>query len=423
MSYVGEHNQFFVDVQLRNTKIIIDGNNLYHRLYFDSNLDLCHGGDYDSFADVIHKFFVTLTLCNIQPYVLLDGGNDVRDKKLETLKERAQERIQTAYSLSCSGGGNLLPLLIREVFKQSLTKLHVPFVQSLAEADRDIVALANQWNCPVLTIDSDFCIFDLKGGYCPLNYFQWRNLGVDKDSKDCYIPARCFAVERLCRHFNNMNKALLPLFAVISGNDYINLPALETFFRKIRLPGGGGYVQRGRRHFRIQGLLNWLSCFADPAEAIENVLSYLKKQDKEETRQLLCSAMEDYKPSDVNLEDFFKNGIYASETANQLQLSPWILTALTKGLLAPFISDALVLRRTILHVQVENMQRPSAHTTTLPIRQVIYGLLNTTGRASIFHEFDRLQKALKKSSISAAALPERFCGDRYSLATLNEVTA
>ncbi|XP_044311768.1 protein asteroid homolog 1 isoform X2 [Varanus komodoensis] len=415
MSYVMEHQEFFVDLQLRNTDVVIDGNNLYHRLYFDSDLDMRHGGDYNSFTDIICKFFEALILCNIQPYVVLDGGCDASDKKLITIKERAREKIQAAHSLSCGGRGSVLPLLVREVFKQILTKLQVPFVQSFSEADRDIVSLANHLNCPVLTLDSDFCIFDLKAGYCPLNYFQWRNLCTCKDSKDCYIPARCFSLERFCKHFSNMNKSLLPLFAVMNGNDYINLPAIEKFFSKVHLPIGSSQ-QKGRKHTRIQGLLNWLSRFADPAEAVENVLTYLKKHEKEETRQFLSTFMEEYEPSSVNLKDFFQHGIYEAEEAKKLELPQWILTALAKGLLAPFISDALVLRRTILHAQVENMQRPSAHSTALPIRQVIYRLLlnvsqhslstspgkQPTRSAPVFHEFDRIQKALKKSLVQVS---------------------
>ncbi|XP_063160047.1 protein asteroid homolog 1 [Candoia aspera] len=433
MTYVGEHSEFFVDLQLRNTNVIIDGNNLYHRLYFDSNLDIRRGGDYNSFTDVICLFFESLAVCNIQPYVVLDGGSDASDKKLTTLKERAREKIHAAHSLSCGGGGSVLPLLVREVFKQILTELQVPFVQSFSEADRDIVSLANHLSCPVLTLDSDFCIFDLQAGYCPLNYFQWRNICRCKDSQDCYIPTRCFSLERFCRHFSNMNKTLLPLFAVMSGNDYINLPAIETFLSKIQLPIGKSR-QRSRKHDRIQGLLNWLSRFADLAEAMENVLKYLKKHEKEEIRQLLSSFMEEYEPSNVNLKDFFQSGVYESEELRKLKLPQWIMAGLIKGHLAPFVSDALILRRTILHVQVENMQRGSAHFAALPIRQVIYWLLLNTSPSSlspslnkqptsfspVFHEFDRLQKSLKKSSVRVAELASKFPDNRYALATLNE---
>ncbi|XP_006004259.1 protein asteroid homolog 1 [Latimeria chalumnae] len=423
MTYVGENHQFFNDLKLKNTKIIIDGNNLYHRLYFDSGLDLQHGGDYDSFTDVVHKFFESLAVCNIQPYVVLDGGCDFTDKKLETLKQRGRDRIQAAHSISRGGGGSVLPLLSREVFKQILNKSQVPFVQCFSEADRDIVTLANQWCCPVLTLDSDFCIFDLKAGYCPLNYFQWRNICTSKETSDCYIPARCFSIDKFCSHFSNMNKSLLPLFAVLNGNDYINLPALETFFSRVRFPIGVHSLS-GRKHIRIQGLLNWLANFTDPKEAIENVVKYLPKHDRENIKELLHSSMEEYQQSDVSLEDFFQNGSLVSQIGMELGIFPeWALVALAKGQLAPFISDAVVLKRTILHVQVENMQRSSCHMSSLPIRQVIYGLLLSTNQEpslsqsptkasnKIFNitEFDRFHKTLKVSSVQAAVLTEFSC--------------
>ncbi|XP_043730463.1 protein asteroid homolog 1 isoform X6 [Cervus elaphus] len=234
MSFVEDHsNEFFTDVKLRDTKIIIDGYALFHRLYFNSNLELRYGGDYDSFTDVVQKFFESLFACKICPYVVLDGGCDISDKKLNTLKDRAREKIQMAHSLSVGGGGYVCPLLIREVFIQVLIKLQVCFVQCFSEADRDIMTLANHWNCPVLSSDSDFCIFDLKSGFCPLNGFQWRNMNTIKGTRDCYIPAKCFFLDALCCHFGNMNKTLLPLFAVLCGNDHVNLPVMETFLSKV----------------------------------------------------------------------------------------------------------------------------------------------------------------------------------------------
>nr|XP_033785894.1 protein asteroid homolog 1 [Geotrypetes seraphini]XP_033785895.1 protein asteroid homolog 1 [Geotrypetes seraphini]XP_033785896.1 protein asteroid homolog 1 [Geotrypetes seraphini] len=435
MSYVGSNNQFFSDLQLRNTKLIVDGNNLYHRLYFDSNLDVQLGGDYDSFTDIVHKFFETLTVCNICPYVVLDGGCDLSDRKLETQKQRARDKIQQAQTISRGGGGNVLPLLVREVFKQILTKLQVPFVQCFSEADRDIMTLANQWNCPVLTLDSDFCIFDLKAGYCPLTYFQWKNVCTCKHTKQCYIQARCFSIEKFCAHFGHMNKALLPLFAVLNGNDYINLPSLETFFSKVRFPIGTS-GSRGRKHLRIQGLLNWLSGFTDPEEAIDGVLHYLKKHEKEEVRKLLCSSMEDYTQSDVNLEDFFQNGAYLSHDAMALNLPKWVLEALTKGQLSPFLSDALVLRRTFLHVQVENMQRPSAHMISQPIRKALYRLVLTSSQNSrrasqtskvpnkqLISEYDRIYATLKKSNVDVEVGYRDSCQDGFLLDTLTQVSA
>ncbi|XP_036049415.1 protein asteroid homolog 1 isoform X4 [Onychomys torridus] len=355
-----------------------------------------------------------------------DGGCDISDKKLATLKDRAREKIQVAHSLSVGGGGNVCPLLIREVFIQVLIRLKVCFVQSFSEADRDIMTLANHWNCPVLSSDSDFCIFDLKSGFCPLSSFQWRNLNIVKTTEDYYIPARCFSLDAFCHYFSNINKALVPLFAVLCGNDHVNLPVIETFISKARLP----LSSKGRRYQRVVGLLNWLSHFDDPTEALDHVLKYLPKKGREDVKELLCCSMEEYQPSQVKLQDFFYCGTYVCPDALNLGLPEWIQAALAKGQLPPFISDALVLQRTFLHTQVENMQRPNAHRIAQPIRQVIYGLLlnasshpeavsqNTVPSQPLaFNEVERVNKNIKISVVYAKQLLK----DHSDLSKLTEL--
>ncbi|NXL66447.1 ASTE1 protein, partial [Chordeiles acutipennis] len=431
--FVEKRGAFFTELRVRDTKLVIDGSSLYHQLCFASAIDFRRGGDYGPFAAAVRDFFGSLRACRVAPFVVLDGGRGADDRKLPTLRGRAAERLRAAHGLSRGDGGCLVPLLTRDTFVQALGWLGVPFVQCFAEADREIAGLANRWGCPVLSLDSDFCVFDLAAGYCPLSHFQWQSVCAGEGPRGCYVPARCFSVEKFCRHFSHLNRSLLPLFAVMNGNDYIDLAALEVFFSKVCLPSGCP-AGKGGRHGRLQGLLNWLSQFAEPTEAVNSVLKYLKKHQREKVKELLCTSMEDYTPSDVNLEDFFENGKYKCEVARKADVPQWVLDALAKGKLTPFISDALILRSTFLHVQVENMQRPSAHSTALPIRQVIYGLLlkashNTEAASSskqtnelpVVCEFDRLQKTLKKTFVQAGSLPTDFCDDHFPLDKLMEV--
>ncbi|NXQ85692.1 ASTE1 protein, partial [Nyctibius grandis] len=431
--FVEERGAFFTELRVRDTKLVIDGSSLYHQLCFASAVDFRRGGDYGPFAAAVRDFFGSLRACRVAPFVVLDGGRGADDRKLPTLRSRAAERLRAAHGLSRGDGGCLVPLLTREAFVQALGRLGVPFVQCFAEADREIAGLANRWGCPVLSLDSDFYIFELAAGYCPLTHFQWQSVCAGGGAQGCYVPARCFSAERFCRHFSHLNRSLLPLFAVMHGNDYLDAAALEVFFSKVRLPRGCA-AGKGVKHVRLQGLLSWLSQFAEPAEAVDNVLKYLRKHQREEIRELLCTAVEDYTPADVNLEAFCQDGKYECEAARKADLPQWVLDALAQGKLAPFISDALILRSTFLHVQVENMQRPSAHSTALPIRRVIYGLLlkasqkteaaspsKQTSELPVVCEFDRLQKTLKKTFVPAASLPTDFCDDHFPLDKLMEV--
>ncbi|NXU53077.1 ASTE1 protein, partial [Turnix velox] len=436
--FVEERGSFFTEVRVRDTKLVIDGSSLYHRLYFGCAEDFRRGGEYGLLSAAVAEFFGNLRACRVSPFVVLDGGRGVGDRKLPTLKARASERLRAAAGLSRGDGGCLLPLLAREVFLQALSRLGIPFVQCLGEADREIVGLANRWGCPLVSLDSDFCIFDLAGGYCPLSHFQWRNVRPGEAGTGCYIPARCFSLEKFCGHFGTLKRNLLPLFAVVHGNDYVELEALHGFFSKTRLAGKGG------KHGRLQALLHWLAQFAEPIQALESLLEHLKKHQREKVKEILCTAMEDYAPSDVNLEDFFQNGEYECQKDGRgMGLPRWVLQALAQGKLSPFISDALMLKSTFLHVQVENMQRASVHSTALPIRQLIYGLLHKASpnpapnpssnsapnpslneqnkEPPVVWEFDRLQKTLKKTPVRAANPPTALWDERFTLDKLLEV--
>ncbi|XP_065521662.1 protein asteroid homolog 1 [Lathamus discolor] len=424
--FVEERGGFCAELRVRDTKLVIDGSSLYHQLCLASAADPRRGGEYGLFAATVRDFFGSLRACRVSPFVVLDGGRGADDRKLPALQERAAERLRAAHGLSRGESGCVVPLLTREAFLQALRRLGVPFVQCFAEADREIAGLANRWGCPVLSLDSDFCVFELAGGYCPLTHFQWRSVcGGGDGARGRYVPARCFSAERFCGHFGALRRSLLPLFAVVCGNDYIELAALEAFLSAVRSRRGG------RKHARLRGLLSWLAQFSEPAEAVDGVLRYVKKHQREEVRDLLCASMQDYTPSDVKLEDFFRSSTYECEAGREAGLPQWVLDALAKGKLAPFIINALVLRSTFLRVQVENMQRPSAHSTALPIRQVIYGLLlkasqnaeaaSGSNELPVFCEFSRLQKTLRKTFVQAASLPTEFCDDSFSLEKLVEV--
>ncbi len=104
-----------------------------------------HGGDYDAFEELIILFFENLRDCDIHPYVVLDGGADHTDKKWDTLRKRKQEKINEAFTTVSRERAKVLPILVKNVFRQLLHKLKVPLIQCLEEADWEIAALAKEW--------------------------------------------------------------------------------------------------------------------------------------------------------------------------------------------------------------------------------------------------------------------------------------
>ncbi|XP_067093316.1 single-strand DNA endonuclease ASTE1-like [Osmerus mordax] len=366
-SLVDDNGHILQDVSFKNNKLVIDGCNLYYLLYFDEQLDQSHGGDYDSFEGLICGFIKALRENGIEPYVVVDGGSDYTDKKFETLKQRAEEKIHKAHDVSVGRRGNVLPLIIKRVFSQVLTRLKVPFAKSIAEADREIASLAREWNCPVLSNDSDFYIFNVPAGFLPISHFKWKQGGLKTG-----IPAKLFTQERFCSWFN-INQSLLPVFASIAGNDYVNLASRGLSVKWAE------YSELSGRFAKLDGLLHWLGSLKDKKNALNAVLKLMDDGDRvktKQTEQAFMLSMEEYKLSPSSLGEFFRNGTPPSNIPEPVKVLPdWALLSLTQGKLFSDVIDVILFRRVVQSSQVEDISLPSGKITSRPIRQILYGLL------------------------------------------------
>lgn len=382
-TYVEGNRHFLQDVKFRDSRLVIDGCSLYFRLYFNNGLDQQHGGDYDAFARLLSQFLSALAACNIQPFVVLDGGIDPSDKKFSTLRQRLQSKIKEADNLSHGRNGSVLPILTRDVFIQVITQNGVPLVQCPAEADWEIACLAHQWNCPVLTNDSDFYIFDLPGGYLPLSSFQWTHLNGKAAQR--YISARRYTTTSLCRLYGGLNKDLLPLCAVLTGNDYGTPKDADLLLAVIDSRASGRHSKGKAIASRIDGILLWLSTFSSPAEALEEV-NRLMGEDSGRGRSgkrgrlssKLWEGMQEYYLSpQSSLARWFSSK--APRGGLHSGLPECLSLAAARGMLPPMVVDVLVMHRVLLIPQVENSKLASSHCCAKAIRQAMYGILLQAG--------------------------------------------
>ncbi|TRY56933.1 hypothetical protein DNTS_020349 [Danionella cerebrum] len=352
----------------RDNCLIIDGCNLYYNLYFNGLLDQTHGGDYASFEKVLWEFFEILAACDIRPFVVLDGGADHTDKKFDTLMQRKQKKIKEAHNLSVGKKGNILPILIKNMFRQVLSKLKVPLIQCLEEADWEIAALADQWNCPVLSEDSDFFIFNLRAGFLPLSHFRWKHVTVNQKTKKKYIPSRHFTARKFCQSYK-MNVRILPIFACILGNDYVNLSDIRQNFS-----------EPGTEMVQFDRILNWLSTFPEPGAAVSALIKQTRGSKKE--KEELLNGISEYELKPGYLAEYFHSkDISKIAIPVHLQTLPrWILKLLLDGKMSSMIIDVVIHHRTTMTDQVEDVDLQCSSEIARPIRQVLYGLvLLTTG--------------------------------------------
>lgn len=186
-----------------------------------------------------------------------------------------------------------------------------------------------------------------------------------------------------------MNQELLPLCAVLTGNDYGTPKDAETLLAMLDVSalGRGGGRGKGRAPTcRIEKLLLWLSSFSSSAEALEEVSRLMgeegrdgggrgKRGQKGGLSSQLWAAMQEYHITPQSTLARWFSGVKAAPGGRTSGLPECLSLAAAQGLLAPWVVDALVMRRVLLIPQVENSKLASSHCSARGIRQAAYGIL------------------------------------------------
>lgn len=291
MTYITRHSDIYLqNYSLHNTYLVIDGNGVASQLYTrEAKGNCCFGGDYDKYAYCVSNFFDELLKCNITPLIIIDGGSE--DKKLSTIYKRTKDRIRTAAVLTPQKQARtqLFPLLLKEVFKNAAKEKGIKCAQSLFEADDDIASVARILNCPVLSFDSDFYIFDVM--YIPFNTLDFgvvKNPNGNGFMKNCKV----YKIDHFLRRFPGMDKTVMPLAATLLGNDYINRSTFKDFFSTLRLS------KTSKRRYnelqrRIEATFRWLQK-QNLDSAIAIVLSKLDQKKRKQVLEIMEMVINGY---------------------------------------------------------------------------------------------------------------------------------
>lgn len=189
-----------------------------------------------------------------------------------------------------------------------------------------------------------------------------------------------------------MNQDLLPLCAVLTGNDYGAPKDAETLLGLLDVSAMGRGGGRGKASVsRIEGLLLWLSSFSSSAEALQEVSRLMgegggggggrgRRGQKGGLSSQLWACMQEYHISPQSPLACWFSGGTAAPGGRLSGLNDCLSLAAAQGLLAPLVVDAAVMRRVMLIPQVENSKLASSHCSARAIRQAVYGILLQRGQ-------------------------------------------
>ncbi|GAB1869363.1 Protein asteroid [Camponotus japonicus] len=427
-TYISNHSEDYLEnYALHETYLVIDGNSIGCQLYnWYARCNCVFGGDYDKYAQCVADFFNELSMCNVTPLVLIDGGCE--DKKLQTVISRTNEKIGIAshYTPHSQQRTKFFPLLMKEVFKDVMKEKGVRYTQCIFEADNTIAAIARILKCPVLSYDSDFYIY----GSLYIPFDTWENNVIPNPVTRGYMKlCKIYYPDKLFRIYNGLNQSLLPLAAILLGNDYVKQHTFRNFFRHLKLPRTGRkkYNEQQRR---IDATFNWLRRHS-LNQAVIGILSRLRKRDRKHVLNIIETIINGYTSASLsvlhilnvppenfsraNILDAFKtykfegdiyNLTYIDEKSNEENLSDddnetdekeittileekkvisdeslvnnlpqWFINEFKLGRYPSYFIDIIIRKLYVCAAQVENYLYVSSIVASLKIISVIYGLL------------------------------------------------
>ena len=440
-TFVDNNHKLLTHHKLHDCRVIIDGNNFMYYLFLKHRVSFKFGGDYDQYARKCKYFFHTLRACSVKPYVVFDGGYDPDDRKLPTVLGRRLDRIFNVDRISSGQHGSVLPILAIETFQQTLEELDIPHVSCEFEADREIAVLAYKWRCPVLSNDSDFFVYNLEGGVIPLEYMNLTLCTCDMktgetlvlESSDVlsnnqfkYIPVKLYHYSRFSEKYpQNVRHLVLPVFASLLGNDYVEARQLSSFYSHVVLPCGQKLKFKivEKDSYRMRTSLHWLDTIQPKKNMFDGVLEYIPEDIRQEVGIKLDRSLNDYcvinNFASIDLEQFFKCYDVPKLERNlesfvfpelrefyHKSIPEWIVSALRRCKMNHKIQNAIVLHRVIQYCQIELLSERSTYQSSRRIREVMYGLFfpqqtsdlveKKPSRESHIVEYDRNRKNIKK---------------------------
>ncbi|XP_074642921.1 single-strand DNA endonuclease ASTE1-like [Tubulanus polymorphus] len=409
-TFMDDNPDVFVRENLRDTTVLIDGNNLFYHLHLssDRNLPCKYGGSYDDYARVIAEFFDVLRRCDIRPFVVFDGSYNKDDRKLSTTLKRARDRIHVCTHKCQKGQGQILPILAKSVFVQTLDELGVCHMTCDFEADERIAALAMHWKCPVISKDSDFYIYDLPKGYIPIGFMN-TNVRTDENGA-CCLSVYTYYRDAFAKRYQ-FDAAMVPLLATLLGNDVVSSLRFQSFYAHLSQARKKTARQKQRRipNKNVISVVEWLRHQVDLPSALDRIVLHQKKAERDKTIKDIEKSMQSYsrltsrlhlyiddrKLLNPELTDYFGN-----------RFPDEYVALFRAGKLAALTMNAAVVHRVMLLCQMEDYAQSSSYVCSSAIRRVIYGILlsgrpNQTSsrdkrRFGTVEEYDRVGKQLVK---------------------------
>ncbi|KAF9564563.1 hypothetical protein EC968_004476 [Mortierella alpina] len=333
---------------------ILDGNAYIHHLYC-GQFEWIWGGQYASFVKLLIAHITAIQASGFQLQILFDGPLPLQ--KLRTRLTRDTEKIHKltrvmgdlehyhilglsnssrgnlgngstssgvlstttegldALANNAGGGGGagsrsyshfLIPPLVMEVTLQTLRSLGVDLMVCDGEADGLVAQLAleksmdpNIEEAYAVSKDSDYFVYNTgsstKGGYIPLDSLF---VAMNPHTSRTTISATVYSQAAISEHLGILPQ-FLPLFASLTGNDYLRPDVFEAQIAKALIATTGQKIAgtSNTNHARIKATAAFLKQYGAGLEATTTLEhdNNQPRQDKDRVLEVMDRVLQDRK--------------------------------------------------------------------------------------------------------------------------------
>ena len=405
-------------------QLVIDGVNLLHEFYVHHHLDWANGGGYPRLREVTLEFFENLKSAKVQPIVIMDGAGIERHLQ-DTIYRRNRsigdipECIQKAHTPQQAQGGihsdtrHFLPALSLATFAHAVKKIGgVTLIHADGKANTTVVRLANHYGCPVLGNDTNYCVFDIRGGVI---FYKYLTLGPGLCT--AYIVNRNWLFRG---HFKLSDLSLVfAMVAMLGDGGDMSVPSLYHSRSPLksmidRRPG----VDGGRNS--PLNVAQFLKGFRNLEHFKQEVNTFnLSSKVKSQLSENCLKAKEKYTISfTISLQgvlDFTE-----IKCSYPCSVPSPLLRQFRNGDLPNFLIDAIALGKTCLSQQVGDVVQSPVVMLGCPVREATYGfasgLMNQSSSESITEFHRNISNAQHQLSYSAQVV-KPVCTQRDLMVT------
>ncbi|CAG5048371.1 unnamed protein product [Parnassius apollo] len=192
--------------------------------------------------------------------------------------------------------------------------MKVPYTVCEFEADDEIATMARHLNCPVLSYDSDFFIYNVK--YIPFNTLEMKPKQILENSDKVHaMECKIYKVEYLVHNFGGLKEELLPLLATLLGNDFVKKKQFKKFFSQLKLQKSK--KKKNEQQKSIHALFKWLQNESLDS-AIAKILGRMKKKQKDKVFTIISKSINGYHRKHCRSLKYFN--ISDEESIDQLDM-------------------------------------------------------------------------------------------------------